>query len=68
MSANKLLRKLHALLIPAGVLGLSSALAATQANAETTPTTNGSTFTHFAERLTSSEKVSAYTAQLIVSL
>jgi rSAM-associated Gly-rich repeat protein len=51
MSANKRIAKVLALLIPTGVLGISSALAATQVRPETTPLEAGLTPTHVAERL-----------------
>ena len=51
MSANKRISKVLALLIPTGVLGISSALAATQVRPETTPLATGLKPTHVAERL-----------------
>jgi rSAM-associated Gly-rich repeat protein len=51
MSANKRISKVLALLIPTGVLGISSALAATQVRPQTTPLESGLTRTHVAERL-----------------
>ena len=51
MSANKRISKVLALLIPTGVLGISSALATTQVKPEITPLATGLAPTHVAERL-----------------
>jgi rSAM-associated Gly-rich repeat protein len=51
MSTNKRIAKVLALLIPTGVLGISSALAATQVRPETTPLNQDPPTTKVADRL-----------------
>jgi rSAM-associated Gly-rich repeat protein len=51
MSANKRIAKVLAMLLPTGVLGISSALAATQVRPEPNPTATGLTPTHVADLL-----------------
>jgi rSAM-associated Gly-rich repeat protein len=51
MSANKRISKVLAMLLPTGVLGISSALAATQVRPEPAPLASGLTPTHVADRL-----------------
>jgi rSAM-associated Gly-rich repeat protein len=51
MSANKRISKVLALLIPTGVLGISSALAATQVKPEPTPTNSLTPTIQVADRL-----------------
>jgi rSAM-associated Gly-rich repeat protein len=51
MSANKRISKVLALLIPTGVLGISSALAATQVKPEATPANTLTPTTQVADRL-----------------
>ena len=56
MSANKRISKVLALLIPTGVLGISSALAATQVSAEPKPADTLSPTSHVADRLSDIRK------------
>lgn len=51
MSANKRISKVLAMLLPTGVLGISSALAATQVRPEPAPLASGLAPTHVADRL-----------------
>lgn len=51
MSANKRISKVLAMLLPTGVLGISSALAATQVRPEPAPLAGGFAPTHVADRL-----------------